>query len=384
MMEAFYAALDSAVKTKMNQVDVEIPAGAFPTGDVIYSIPPEELQPEISIMAELLPAFAADQRDWGHVNLGIEELYNAGHKGAGVLVCIADTGIDYEHPDLKPRIILNKCRDFTGSNAGFMDRQGHGTHCAGIVAASSDGEGLIGVAPEASLMSSKVLGDQGSGASTWIAAGIRHATAQGADIISLSLGGPSPDQATRAAIQEAVNAGVWVVCAAGNDGGPANSYPGHYDISIAVAASDRNDKRASFSTTNRENDITAPGVSIMSTLPRGRYGAMSGTSMATPYVAGCLAILRGALKKAGLAIPRQSEILELMGRTSKDLGAGGKDSEYGFGLISTKGMLGAFDTKPNPPTEPPTNPPTIPGEWLAQRVLTVRGKADKITSVELK
>lgn len=382
MFPTLIEAVNNILRTRVaiaSELPESIP-GAFPPGDPVYTLPPEEMQPEISIMAELLSTFAADQRDWGHVNLGIEELQTAGYTGSGVLVAIADTGIDYSHPDLKDRMILESCKDFTGSPAGFMDRQGHGTHCAGIVAASSNGAGLIGCAPDARLITCKVLGDQGSGASTWIANGIRHAANVGADIVSLSLGGPQPDNGTRAAIDYAIEKGVWIVCAAGNDGGPAQSYPGHYPTSIAVAASDRNNKRASFSTINRENDITAPGVSIMSCLPAGRYGQMSGTSMATPYVAGCLALVRGAIKKAGVRMPTQGELMTALIQTAVDLASPGRDSETGAGLVNPKGLIAALvSANPNPPNPP--NP--TPGDWMVQKVLTIKGNGTKPTTVTL-
>ncbi len=355
------------------------PPGFIPPDDIVYSLHPLEREPEISIRADLL----AESRDWGHANLGIEGLYNSGFRGAGVLVAICDTGVDYTHPDLAARVNRNLCKDFTGSGSGYMDKQGHGTHCSGIVAASADGAGMVGVAPEATLMLCKVLGDTGSGASSWIANGIRHAVDSGADIISLSLGGPSPDAATRAAIQYAVQNGAWVVCAAGNDGGPAEGYPGDYPESVAVCATDRNNKRATFSTINRENDISAPGVNIMSTLPGGRYGSMSGTSMATPYVAGCLALVRGAIKRAGGPMPTQGELLsKWFKQTATDLEIAGKDDYTGWGLVQPKAMILAM-IAPEPPDPP--DPPTPPGKWIVKVPveLTLSGDGTKPTKVSV-
>lgn len=349
MWEIICDMMKRAAESKTVWKEADTPPGYIAPDEPIYHLPPDELQPELSIRADLL----AESRDWGHTNLGIEALYNAGFRGAGVLVAVCDTGVDYTHPDLKDRIKLELCKDFTGSG-GFSDKVSHGTHCSGIVAASADGAGMIGVAPEASLMMAKVLGDTGSGASSWIAKGIQHAADSGADIISLSLGGPSPDPYTRAAIQYAAQKGCWIVCAAGNDGGPAEGYPGDYPESIAVAATDRNNQRASFSTINRENDIAAPGVNIMSTLPGGRYGSMSGTSMATPYAAGCLALVRGAIKRAGAKVPSQAEILAALRKTSVDVDPPGPDTGTGYGLISPKALLALLLTPVTPPPPPPT------------------------------
>lgn len=344
-------------------------AVVVPMEGPIYVIPPEEMEPEISIRADKL----AEERDWGHVNLGLVELHAKGYTGDGEIVAILDTGGSPDHPDLKDRFLPDGHRDFTGSRNGWRDVQGHGTHCAGIALASKQNSiGVIGAAPDAKLLVHKVLGDNGSGASSWIAAGIRSAADRGAGVISLSLGGGSPDSATRSAIQYAINLPhrPWVVCAAGNDGGPANSYPGHYPESIAVAATDMDNARARFSTINRENDIAAPGVSILSTLPNNRYGTMSGTSMATPYVAGCLALVRSAIKKAGKPYPDQIALLKAFAETAKDIPPAGSDPSTGWGLINTAALIDYFVGVVTPPPPPPPPPPDLPTWALIIRSAT--------------
>ena len=250
-------------------------------------------------------------------------------------------------------------RDFTGSPVGAADRQGHGTHCAGIAAASGDGQGIVGAAPDARVLAVKVLGDGGSGLSTWIAAGIRYAADQGADVISMSLGGPSPDQATRDAIRYAVGKGCWVVAAAGNEGPGTIGFPGGYPESCSVAAVGQDLQRAGFSSTNAEVDVAAPGVQIWSTLPGNRYGAMSGTSMATPYAAGSLACVRGALKAAGVAVPDQAGLLAAVKATAKDIAPAGPDTGTGAGLLDPTALLARL-LGPNQPSPPP--PPPVPGD----------------------
>lgn len=337
-------------------------AEAVRGGEPIYEIPPIERQPEITVRSDLLGEFLAEQRDWGHAPLKLEALHARGVTGAGVTIAICDTGIDYQHPDLAPNMTPGGHRDFTGSSSGYMDRQGHGTHCAGIAAAANNGSGIIGAAPSAKLMAVKVLSDQGSGASSWIAAGIRHAADQGADVLSLSLGGPSSDTQTRSAIQYATGKGCWVVVAAGNDGREVSSYPGHYPESIAVAAVDKETKRASFSTINRENDVSAPGVSIWSSLPGARYGSMSGTSMATPYVAGCLALLRGAFKAAGQTPPTQAALLQAFADASVDISPAGRDSGTGWGLVDPTALIAAL-VRVTPPPPPPPVPDVVEGTY---------------------
>src|SRR5262249_54153195 len=153
------------------------------------------------------------------------------------------------------------------------------TWCAGCVAAAANGTGMIGVAPESKLLVVKVLGDSGSGSTSGINAGIDWAIAQGADVISMSLGGPSPDAASRAAVGRAVAAGVIVVAAAGNDGPGADTvgYPGGYPEVIACGALDSNLTVASFSSRGPQVYICGPGVNCRSCYPGSRFATMSGT-----------------------------------------------------------------------------------------------------------
>lgn len=342
----------------------ELPPGYMPPDEPIYSLPPDQREPELTFSAALLAAMLADQRDWSHTNLGIPDLFDKGITGTGCLVAVCDTGIDDSHPDLKDRIVTELCRDFTGSSNGWRDAQGHGTHCSGIIGATGNGAGTIGISPTVRLMHSKVLGNNGSGASQWIAKGWKHAIASGADVISLSLGGSQPDPYTQEAADAAEAANVWPIAAAGNDGREAPSYPGNYPNVICIASTDRNDERSSFSTINPANDGAAPGSSIMSTLPGGRYGTMSGTSMATPAFAACLALYRSVLKQLKLPIPTVRQLLEILRRTSKDIAPTGHDSRTGSGLINVGKMIAELGTVPPPPVPIPVpvppDPPTIP------------------------
>lgn len=324
-------------------------------GEPIFTIPIGEQGPtDVEARSAL-----ADQRDWGHEALGLELLHRRGLTGAGALVAILDTGVDYRHRDLSSNVRRDLSTDLTGSRNGYLDVNSHGTHCSGIVASDDDGGGMIGAAPDANVFAVKVLSDGGSGLSSWIANGIRYAADKGADVISLSLGGPSPDSPTRAAIDYAISKGAWVCAAAGNSGGPSVSYPGHYPTVLAVCATDRDNRRAGFSTINRENDISAPGVRIRSTLPGDRFGAMSGTSMACPYVAGGLALVRAELRKRGLPIPDQMEMIRLVRETADDLPPAGPDSGTGAGLLNVARLLERMIGSVPPPPPPP--PPSVGG-----------------------
>ena len=198
-------------------------------------------------------------------------------KGAGVRVAVLDTGVDPDHPWIKPR--LKGTYNAITKRTPAFDGNDHGTHCCGIV---------LEALPECDLYAVKVLSDQGSGSVVDIAHGIDYAvTVLKVHVISLSLGGPSPDDYLPPAINRAVAAGVLVIVAAGNDGPRENTdgYPARYPGVVSVAACDDQRKVASFSSRGRSVAVLAPGVQIVSALPGSRQGAMSGTSMATPYIA---------------------------------------------------------------------------------------------------
>jgi subtilisin/minor extracellular protease Epr len=188
-------------------------------------------------------------------------------------VAILDTGIDYEHSDLNDNYIGGY--DFANNDLEPMDDNGHGTHCAGIVAAEDNEGGVVGVAPEADLYAVKVLDSVGNGYMM--------------DVISMSFGSNLGSTSLETACDNAYSSGVLVVAAAGNDGNPSGEgdnvdYPARCDSVIAVAATDSNDNRAIWSSTGPDVELAAPGVSIYSTYLGGGYATMSGTSMACPHV----------------------------------------------------------------------------------------------------
>ncbi|WP_019240920.1 MULTISPECIES: S8 family peptidase [Bacillus] len=220
-------------------------------------------------------------------------------KGKGITVAVLDTGCDVEHPDLKNRIIggRNFTKDDRGNPEVFKDYNGHGTHVAGTIAAEENGSGVVGVAPEASLLIVKVLDKSGSGSYEGIINGILYAIEQKVDIISMSLGGPNDVQELHEAVKKATNQGILVVCAAGNDGDGDDStdeygYPGSYNEVISVGAIDLERRSSRFTNSNNEVDLVAPGEKIYSTFLNGTYKSLSGTSMATPHVSGALALLK--------------------------------------------------------------------------------------------
>ena len=225
--------------------------------------------------------------DWGIEVVGSQDVTDI-DRGESVVICLLDTGIDTDHPDLT----YLRARDFTGSRSGVEDIQSHGTHTAGTIAAIDNDIGVVG-SSQAQLIIGKVLGDDGSGSNAGIAAGINWCVDQGADIISMSLGGPYPSYVMESALYRAEQAGIWVFAAAGNDGSNRVGYPAGYRFPhlYSVSALDRNLNLARFSNYGKV-EMCAPGVDILSTVPGGRYDRYSGTSMATPIAAGVGALYR--------------------------------------------------------------------------------------------
>lgn len=249
-------------------------------------------------------------------------------RGRGVKVVVLDTGKP-KHDDLHINGAENFVRD-----QGIMDKQGHSTHCCGVIAATANnGIGICGVAPEAQLYTGKVLGDNGSGDIVAIIKGIRWAVdIIGADVISMSLGVNSSHifNSLVTACRYANSKGTTLVCAAGNDAGPV-SQPARYNSTIAVAAVDRELRHAKFSNIGSSVDFCTGGTQILSTYLHNGYATLQGTSMACPAIAGVAALIISKHRKLGKELTPK-EVKEHIGRLSQDLGPIGDDKYYGQGI----------------------------------------------------
>lgn len=307
------------------------------SGRAIYRLPPFKVGAQIYLYSQ-----AKDRKPWSLVTHKVPNHW-AETKGAGVTVAILDTGL-WDHGDLPDPIFTG---NFSASDTDY-DRQGHGTHVAGTVGARLDGAGVVGWAPECNLAAVKVLGDDGAGRSDKIAEGIRYAANQGAHIINMSLGGPHDVEIEEACI-DVIQQGVFVICAAGNEGLFGDNtvgYPAKLPQTLAVASYRKDGQISDFSSQGREVDIAFPGEDILSTWPENRFRSISGTSMATPACAGLTALMLACHWKAEKAgnlktpIRNNRQLREHLKRHAQDVGEAGKDNAFGWGVPDVNGLMG--------------------------------------------
>lgn len=281
-----------------------------------------------------------NEPQWGLLKIGMPQVWSQFTGSPRVTVAIIDTGVDTVHPDLSAAIVPGA--SVVRGTSGPDDDHGHGTHVAGVVAASIfDGRGLNGVAPQCRIMPVKVLDREGKGDTGDIVAGLVWAVNHGAKVVNMSLGGTGGSRALMEAIQYAQSKDVLVVAAMGNEGANSQEYPAGYPGVMAVGATDRDDRQADFSNYGSWISVAAPGVDILSTLPtrpvsvtrnEGKepgQDVMDGTSMAAPFVAGLAGVIRSAYPHLTAA-----QVKTRIERSSDDLGPRGFDEQYGWGRIN--------------------------------------------------
>ncbi|MBI5623741.1 MAG: S8 family peptidase [Elusimicrobia bacterium] len=301
-----------------------VPLPAF--GDVMAALP--KMSPaKAAALPALPPGVTKEEIPWGIQRVNAPNAW-AKTQGAGVKVAVIDTGIDFNHPDLKPNFA--GCYNALDAKASCMDDNGHGSHVSGTIAGALDGKGVAGVAPKARLYGVKVLDAQGRGGLVSIIKGLVWAGNNGMQVANMSLGAPIGTVFMRAAVKYATLRGVTVVAAAGNNGGKVGC-PACYGDTIAVSASDSSDRIASFSSRGSDVDLIAPGVDVKSSIPGGGYDFYDGTSMATPHVAGlaALAVARGA--------KGPEAVRAALTKAAKSIGL--KPTEQGAGLVDASVLV---------------------------------------------
>lgn len=284
--------------------------------------------------------------------------------GDGIVVAVLDTGVDATQPDLAGKVLPGYDAIAHGGTAD-TDPNGHGTHVAGIIAALTGNRvGISSVAPDAEILPIRVMDAAGNGYMSAAADGIVYAADHGAQVINMSFSTSTDVDAVDAAVAYARGKGVVVVAAGGNDRASGNpvSYPAAEPGVIAVAATDRSDGIAGFSTAGSYIDVAAPGTDILSTWPGATFKAMSGTSMAAPHVAAIAALI---LARYPTLTPDVVE--KVMERSALDFGRTGRDDDFGNGRVDAPAALALAAAVPNVPKAPGTTTTPSPKKTAKAR-----------------
>jgi len=293
-------------------------AGLRSSGQVVYA------EPNYLYNITWTPNDPAYSQQWAWNVIDAPAGWDITRGSSSTIIAVIDTGIQLNHPDLDAKIVAGY--DFVQGDTVADDLNGHGTHVAGTSAAeSNNGANGAGVCPNCRLMPVRVLNRLGSGSLANIASGITYAADNGAKVINMSLGGSSGSTALQNAVNYAWNKGVFLACAAGNNGNTAAAYPAYYSNCFAVAATTSSDAKASFSTYGTWVEVAAPGDGIYSTWKGSSSNTISGTSMASPHVAG----LAGLLASQGLT---NAQIRDRICATAEDIS--GTGSSWTCGRIN--------------------------------------------------
>jgi subtilisin family serine protease len=296
------------------------------------------VQPLVRVSADFTPTDSDYPRQWGLPIVSAPAAWDATLGSSAVVIAIVDTGVQLTHPDLAAHIDTANDYDFVNADTSADDDYGHGTHVAGIAAALANGSYGVGVAPGCTILPVKVLDKTGSGSDYDCGEGITWAADHGADVINCSFRTSSYSSAIADAVAYALSKDVVVVAAAGNDGTDSVGYPAALPGVVAVAATDSTDTVAYFSDYGPDVDIAAPGVGIVSTGLASVMTTMSGTSMASPFVAGAAALVRSVFPDLS-----QAEVVARLEATAVDLGEPGRDDHYGYGRLN---IGAALDSRP--------------------------------------
>lgn len=353
MVKAVSASLpDTAIEELKKNPDVEMveeDTEMYAFEEARYGEPAQRIQPAprpIPIPWPIPRCGYTDRLPWGLNRIDAERAWEV-TQGKGIRVAVADTGIDYKHPDLRPN--YRGGASFVPGEPDPIDHNKHGTHVAGTIAAARNCLGVVGVAPSAYLYAVKVLNARGRGRFSYLIAGLEWCIKHKMDVVNMSLGASMAPTAVGRMCDIAYKSGVLLVAAAGNCRGDPVAYPAKYPSVIAVSAIDNRDNWAPFSCEGPEVELCAPGVNVLSTLPGNRYGNLSGTSMASPHVAGTAAL---AISSHRYAFRGRSPtvIRRLLAWTADNLGVLGRDPKFGFGVVDAE--QAAFERRV---------PPAIPG-----------------------
>ncbi|RKD25502.1 hypothetical protein BEP19_00720 [Ammoniphilus oxalaticus] len=270
---------------------------------------------------------------WNLPMINMEKAWDISRGSEEVIIAVIDTGIDLKHQDFQGQLVKGY-NVLTGQNDP-MDDNGHGSHVAGIIAASTNNNlGIAGVSWNNKIMPIKAIGSEGTGTSFDIARGIRWAADHGAKVINMSVGNYHPSGILLDSIRYAHSKGIVLVAASGNDNSNQPSYPAAYPEVISVAAVDQQARRAEFSNYGGTVEIAAPGVDIPSAYLYNEYAALSGTSMACPHVAGLAGLILSVEPRL-----KNEQVRKIIQQSAQKVTGAGRDDEYGYGLIDVSKAL---------------------------------------------
>jgi hypothetical protein len=354
---------------ELSRQDMELLPTAVPGIQDVY--PNRILRSPQLIEVKALPDTVLESKasSWGVSKIGALAAWGAyAARGQGVKIGILDTGIDASHPDIKGKVAAFAEFDAEGNqirNARPHDSDQHGTHCAGTIVGGNVSGQWIGVAPEATLAVALVLNGSSGGTDAQVLAGIDWLVEQDVDVISMSLGGltlgPETPNTYTEALLTCLRAGIPVVTAIGNEGSQTTGSPGNDLFAFSVGATDYLDRAAGFSggrthiirqsnfiprdnlpLPNSKPDVSAPGVAVTSSIPGNKWAAFNGTSMATPHVAGAIALILSAteIRQQVPDTERAFVIQDLLTGSAEELGESGQNHRFGFGRIEVLRAIG--------------------------------------------
>ncbi|WP_308638879.1 S8 family peptidase [Paenibacillus silvisoli] len=275
------------------------------------------------------------QYQWNLPVIETEKGWGVSKGNNSVKIAVLDTGAQLDHPDLKGK--LEEGTNLVISDTPPDDDVGHGTHVTGIIAAAvNNGEGVAGMTWYNKVVPVKVLDSSGAGSTYTVAEGVIWATDHGAKVINMSLGNYAEAQFLHDAIKYAYDHDVVLIAASGNDNTERPGYPAAYPEVFAVASTNSDGTRSTFSNYGDYIDVAAPGFSIASTYPGSQYAALSGTSMASPHVSALAGLIRSINPEL-----TNVEVMDIMRKSAKDLGDKGKDKYFGYGQIDVVRALQA-------------------------------------------
>ena len=324
-----------SIKEKVIAVVADMPLNTFSffKEKVSKSAPAKYIEPNMKFQAFLVPNDTYWSLQWGPQKIRADWAWNTTTGNSSILVAVIDTGIDYNHPDLAANYVPLGF-DWVNNDTDPMDDHGHGTHCAGIIAAAlNNGMGIAGLA-QVRIMAEKAFNAEGYGWEDDIANAIIHAVEQGAKILSNSWGSYEDSYLIHEVIRYAYNMGLLVAAAAGNEASDVEIYPAAYKEVIAVTATDSDDVSAGFTSFGDWVEIAAPGVDVLSTYLNGSYAWGTGTSMACPHVAGVVALVWSRFPSA-----TRDWVRAQVRYSAEDLGDTGFDEYYGYGRINAENAV---------------------------------------------